>query len=167
VPVWAYQSLTIYRSPWREGVGRRYFRTWRHVLLCSAGIILLLSSGCATFKELNTKQNARKKLLHSRELLAKEDYKGALEENRKVLSLSIKEPPGDEALFNMALISAHYANPEKDYKESIKFFTELISNYPQSPYVEQTKIWLDVLTIIEKAKQVDIDIEEKKKEIKE
>jgi outer membrane protein assembly factor BamD (BamD/ComL family) len=147
-------------------VGRRYFRTWRHVLLFISSIIFLIFSGCVTFKEMNTKHYARENLLHSNELLAKGDFKGALEENRKVLSLFVKEPPGDEALFNMGLIYSHYKNPEKDYKESIKYFTELINNYPQSPLIEQTQIWRDVLNVIEKAKQVDIEIEKKKKEMK-
>ncbi len=143
-----------------------YFRTWKHVFLCIASITFLLFSGCATLKELNTKYYAQKKLLHSKELLAKGDYKGALEENRKVLSLFVKGPPGDEALFNIGLIYSHYKNPEKDYKKSIKYFTKLINNYPQSPLIEQTRIWRDVLNVIEKAKQVDIEIEKKKKEMK-
>ncbi len=144
---------------------KRYLIRWNLVLLFISSIIFLIFSGCVTFKDLNTKNNAREKLLHSKELLAKGEYKGALEENRRVLSVFVKGPPGDEALFNMGLIYSHYKNPEKDYKESIKYFTKLIKNYPQSPLIEQTRIWRDVLNVIEKAKQVDIEIEKKKKEM--
>ncbi len=140
--------------------------TCKHILICIASVIFLFFSGCAAIKEMNTKHYARKKLLHSKEVLAKGDYRGALEENRKVLSLFVKGPPGDEALFNMVLIYSHYGNPDKDYKESIKYLTKLIYNYPQSRLIEEAKIWRDVLNVIEKAKQVDIDIEKKKKEMK-
>jgi outer membrane protein assembly factor BamD (BamD/ComL family) len=147
-------------------VDRRDFITWKLVLLFILIILFVIFSGCVTFKDLNTKHNAREKLLHSKELLAKGDYKGALEENRRILSVYVKGPPGDEALFNMGLIYSHYKNPEKDYKKSIKYFTKLINNYPQSPLIEQTRIWRDVLNVIEKAKQVDIEIEKRKKEMK-
>jgi hypothetical protein len=41
----------------------------------------------------------------------------------------------------------------------------VIKEFPQSPRAEESKVWISVLESIEKAKQVDIQIEEKKKEI--
>lgn len=98
-------------------------------------------------------------------LLKKGDYKGALKENMKVVSSPAEEAPVDEALFNIGLIYAHYDNPDKDYKQSIDYFKRLIEKYPASPFMEQAKMWVSVLDVIEKAKQVDIEIEEKKKEL--
>ncbi len=116
-------------------------------------------------RKIDKRKIANEHLLLSQEFLARGDYKGSLEENQRVLSQIGKDSPGDEALFNIGLIYAHYANPEKDYKKSRHHFARLINEYPQSPLVEQAKIWLDVLNIIEKAKQVDIEIEKKKKEL--
>jgi tetratricopeptide (TPR) repeat protein len=113
-----------------------------------------------------------------KELLAQGDFEGALKQNQKVLSLSGNNPPGDEALFNMGLIYAHSGNPKKDYGKSIGFFKKLTKDYPQSPFVEQVRIWTGVLQeneklnqtiqklnqVIEGSKQVDIEIEEKKRE---
>jgi len=104
-------------------------------------------------------------LLRSQKFLAKGNYEGALEENQKVLSKYPNRSPGDEALFNMGLIYAHYGNPKKDYQKAILFFTKLIEGYPRSPLVEQAKIWIGVLQVIEKSKQVDIEIEQMKKEL--
>jgi TolA-binding protein len=110
-------------------------------------------------------QRAHKHLLRSQQLLAKGDYKEALRENEKVLSLGDKNACGDKALFNEGLIYAHYENPGKDYNKAINRFNQLIKDYPQSTLVEQAKLWVGTLEIIEKEKQVDIEIEEKKKEL--
>jgi tetratricopeptide (TPR) repeat protein len=135
-------------------VGRKYFETGKHVLLCIAGIIILLLSGCATFKELQTRHIAKKNLLHSRELLETGDFKGSLEESRKVLLFFVKGPPGDEALFNIGLVYAHYANTEKDYKKSLIHFNKIINEYPRSPLLVQAKIWVNILDSIEKKEPI-------------
>jgi len=117
-------------------------------------------------------------LLQARRLLEQRDYEGALKENQKILSFSSQNPPGDEALFNMGLIYAHFGNPKKDYGKSVVFFRKLMKDYPQSPLVEQARIWTGILQeneklsqtiqklnqVIEDSKHVDIEIEEKKRE---
>jgi tetratricopeptide (TPR) repeat protein len=110
-------------------------------------------------------------LLRGKRLLAQGDYEGSLRENQKTLSLSANRPPGDEALFNMGLIYAHPGNPKKDFGKSIDFFKRLLKDYPQSPLAEQAKIWIGVfqeneklIQMLEKSKEVDIQIEEKKRE---
>jgi tetratricopeptide (TPR) repeat protein len=117
-------------------------------------------------------------LMRSKTLLSQGDYEGALKENQKVLSLSGNETPGDEALFNIALIYTHPGNPKKDYGKSLGFFKKLAKDYPQSPWSPQAKAWTAVLQeneklrssveelnqVIEKSKQVDIEIDEKRRE---
>jgi outer membrane protein assembly factor BamD (BamD/ComL family) len=147
-------------------MGRKFFRTWKHVLLCITGITFLLFSGCATYKELLTKHNAKKSLSHSKELFAEGDFEGSLEENRKVLSVFVKGPPGDQALFNIALIYTHYANPKKDYKISLFYFKTLINDYPQSSLITQAKIWVNILDSIKKSRKKRLPEKEIKKEIK-
>jgi hypothetical protein len=101
-----------------------------------------------------------------------------LKENQRILSLSGQNPPGDEALYNIGLIHAHPGNTKKDYGKSLTFFRRLIKEYPQSSCFEQAKIWAGILQdneklsrsieelsqVLEKSKQVDIEIEEKKRE---
>jgi tetratricopeptide (TPR) repeat protein len=114
---------------------------------------------------------AREHLLRGQKLLAQGDYESALNENQKVLSMSTHRPPEDEALFNMGLIFAHSGNPKKDFGKSLDFFSKVVKDYPKSPLAEQAKIWIKVLQehegltqVIQKLKQVDIDVEEKKRE---
>jgi tetratricopeptide (TPR) repeat protein len=115
--------------------------------------------------KLNKQVTANKHLLIGKKLLREGDYKGALIEIEKVLSLPYKDPDADEALYYKALIYAHYNNPDKDYKKSRELLKNILQEHPQSPFTEQVKIWLGVLDVIEKAKQVDIEIEEKMKKL--
>jgi len=124
----------------------------------------------------NTKKKEKKKMTPKqiqepdytylgKKLLDLGDFKGSFEENQKVLSLFPNTPPGDSALFNMALVYAHYNNPDRNYKKSIAYFKRLTEEFPKSKLHEQAKIWIEVLETMEKAKQVDIEIEEKRKEL--
>ena len=97
------------------------------------------------------------------ELLAKGDFEGALKENQRAFALAGKQPPGDTALYNMGLIYVHYKNPNKNYERAKAVFERIDREYPDSPLIEESKIWIGVLQVIEKLKQVDIEIEEKKK----
>jgi tetratricopeptide (TPR) repeat protein len=104
-------------------------------------------------------------------LLATGDYERFINENQRVLSFTHPRSPKDEALFNLGLVYAHAENPKKDFRRSLDFFKRLINDYPRSPLVEQAKIWVGVLEeyegltkVIDKLKQVDIEIEERKRE---
>jgi outer membrane protein assembly factor BamD (BamD/ComL family) len=91
-------------------------------------------------------------------------------QNQKILSLPDPRSPKDEALFNLGLIYAHFENTQKDLEKSIDFFKRLVKNYPKSSFAEQAKIWVGILEeykelsdLIQRLKQVDIDIEEMKR----
>lgn len=151
--------------------------------VCMVGLILFTCFSCAILDEKQKttqirNEKAQEHLLRARDLLEQRDYEGSIRENQKVLSLAGQNSPGDEALFNLALIYAHSGNPKKDYRKSINFFKKLTKDYPQSPFSIQARIWTGVLMeneklsqtiqklnqVIEESKQVDIEIEEKKRE---
>jgi hypothetical protein len=96
-------------------------------------------------------------------MLSRGNFEGAMKESQELFASSPKAAPGDEALMDMGLISAHYANPKKDYQKALGFFMRLEREFPRSPLVEEAKIWVGVLQAFEKAKQVDLEIEEMKK----
>ena len=109
------------------------------------------------------RREANESLILAQNLMAKGDYEGSLRESQKVLGLLKDQPPADTAIFNMGLIYAHPKNPKKDNKRAIYFFN-LIKGYPDSPWAEQAKIWVGVLDGVEKLKQVDLEIEERKRD---
>jgi hypothetical protein len=51
----------------------------------------------------------------------------------------------DVALFNMGLISAHSSNLKRDYPRALSSFKTLVNQYPESPFMEQAKVWIQVL----------------------
>ncbi len=128
-------------------MGRKPTRAWKYLYLYVASLTvpLLFVFSCATFK-------GDAHLLRSQMLLVKGDYEGALEENKKVLSRYPDRAPGDEALFNIGLIYAHYGNPQKDYDKAFSFFWRLLKEFPESPRIEETKVWTGVLNAIEEIK---------------
>jgi len=181
-------------------LGRKRSRTWEHLHLFIACVIFLSFTGCATLKELETRMESREHLVAAQNLFEQGDYEGSLKENQAVLSLCDNLPPGDEALFNMALIYAHHEYRGRDLRKSLDHFERLVMAFPQSPFAYQAKIWIGILQdnerlsreiekaneslrksqqeneilmkeidelnkTIRKSKQVDIEIDEKKKEI--
>jgi len=113
---------------------------------------------------------AREHFLRSQKLVAQGNYEGAISENKKILSLPNSRSSKDEALFNMGLIYAHFGNPQQDLDKSVECFKTVIKNNPKSPLAEQAKIWTEILQeykqlrlLVQRLKQVDIEIEEMKR----
>ena len=142
-------------------------------------MIFMSLAGCAILKEWEGKRKASHTLVEAQKLLDQGDYEGSLKENQKVLTLYSDVPPGDEALFNTGLIYAHYGYAKRDYKKSLDLFKRLVKVFPQSPWAGQAKIWIEILQenerlnrdveelnkTIKKSKQIDIELDQKKKEL--
>jgi len=105
-------------------------------------------------------------LLNGQQLLVQGDIQGALQANLEALARSPHDPPGDEALFAMGLIHIHYANPKKDIRQAQALFARIVKEFPDSPRTEEARIWVDILDTMEKTRQIDIEIEEKKREMR-
>lgn len=160
-------------------MGRKQNGARKHLYLCIACMIFTSLAGCAALKEMEAKREAREYLITAQKLFNQGDYEGSLKENQKVLSVYDNVPPGDEALFNAGIIYAHYGYPKRDYQRSLDHFKRLVKVFPQSPFARQAKIWIGILQenerlkreieelnkTINKSKQVDIEIDEKKKEL--
>lgn len=173
-------------------MGGKRSATREHIYVCIA--LLMLVGGCAIFKdapkakvppapvllpepkpmpepkvvveppEVRARREANEYLSLAQDLMSKGDYDGSLRVNQKVLSLTKDQSPADAAIFNMGLIYAHPKNPKKDNRQAISFFARVVRNHPESPWVEQAKVWVAVLDGVEKLKQVDLEIEERRRD---
>jgi hypothetical protein len=126
----------------------------------------------------------------SNALFSHGQYQAAYNENQKILQEGRGAP--DVALFNMGMISAHSANPKKNYPRALAAFRTLVVEYPQSPMIEPAKTWIQVLEeyqkladekrvlmrerealgqekdklrfSVERSRQVDVDIEKRRRD---
>ena len=124
----------------RKQIGRRKYIFYFIVCLISLSLFR-----CAAIDELRTREEAKGDLCQGHRLLAQGNYEGALDKYQKALALSSRKPPEDEALFYIGLIYASSRYPKRDTKKSMDFFTDILNDWPQSPFVEQAKIWLGIL----------------------
>jgi hypothetical protein len=146
-------------------VGTKRNRKRQHLYLSIACLMLFVGAACIPCKQLPPARENCAHLGSVDGLIIQGDFEGAMKENLDILSRPSKTQQGDAALMNLGLINAHYANPKKDYKKALGFFMRVDKEFPGSPFVEEAKIWVSVLQAFEKSKQVDLDIEEKKKEL--
>ncbi len=92
------------------------------------------------------------------------DFEAALAADLKLLKRGGDQLSAD-VLYRLGLLYAHYENPKKDYKKAAFFMQRLVDEYPDSLLAGEARIWLGVFDAIQQLQQVDIDIEEKKKEL--
>lgn len=135
------------------------------VFACASSGALVTSSASSDAPVTLTSPESVSYLQLVQSLMHQGDFDSALRESQSTLARSPKTPPGDDALFYMGLIYVHHGNPKRDYQKAHSLFMRVVREFPQSPRAEESVIWLGVLESIEKAKQVDILIEEKKKEL--
>jgi outer membrane protein assembly factor BamD (BamD/ComL family) len=144
-------------------MGGKRTRARKCVYLCLAGLMLVASAGCASVKALFSESEGCVRLQAFESLINQGNFDAAVKKSEGVLAASPRSPQVDEALFTLGLVYAHAENPKKDYRKSREYFARLRKEFPGSPLAGESKIWIGVLEMIEKAKQVDIEIEEKKK----
>jgi outer membrane protein assembly factor BamD (BamD/ComL family) len=80
---------------------------------------------------------------HTQALLSQGQYDAAYNETRRILQERSGAP--DVALFNLGMISAHSANPKKNYAHALSYFRTVVKEYPQSQMAEPAKTWIHVL----------------------
>ncbi len=170
-------------------MGRERTRAGKLIYFCVAGLIFFLLAGCTTSQKefsLSSRQEPSpskvqkppepakppcKELLQAKKLFDLGDFAGSLKENQRVLSQTRINSPKDQALFNLGLIYAHVENPQRDSGKALHFFKKIVNDYPQSPLAGEARVFAGVLQenerlkeVIEKSKQVDLDVEIKKRE---
>jgi tetratricopeptide (TPR) repeat protein len=98
-------------------------------------------------------------------LLENQNFEEAEKKNLRIVEEAGREKPADAALYNLGLIYAHADNPAKDYQKSQLYFKKLTEQFPDSQFAEEAQIWLGVFATIEKMQQIDVDIEQQKKQL--
>lgn len=137
------------------------------------------------FPQFARKWQGMQKLAKARVLMLNGYHSSSLRGNKEVLRL-FPRSLGDQALFQMGLNYAHSGNPDRNYKKSKKCFQRILKEYPDSDIRDKAGIWVLFLQEmieknreinnlqnqleglqyqIERLKEVDLGIEEKKREL--
>jgi outer membrane protein assembly factor BamD (BamD/ComL family) len=101
----------------------------------------------------------------SSKIVENNNFTEAVLKNVQILDQAGNKKPADEALYNLGLIFAHGDNPDKDYNKSKIHLYLLIEQFPESEFVEEAQVMMSLFETIEKIKQIDVEIEQQKKEL--
>ena len=159
---------------------------------CAILIAVVLISACSSTTDKSGPPVDKRALAFERTqaLLSQRQYEVAYNESQRALQDGSADP--DLALFNLGMISAHSANPKKNYGRGLSYFRMLVKDYPNSQLVEPAKTWIQVLEEYhkiseekrllakeredlmaekeklkyanEKSRQVDVEIEKRRRE---
>lgn len=99
-----------------------------------------------------------------RKIVENQNFEEAIEQNLEILNKYGMNSPADSALYHLGLIYAHNNNPAKDLHKSQVYFNVLATQFPDSEYAEEAQIWLGLFETIDKIQQIDVDIEQQKKQ---
>ena len=141
-------------------MGRERARQGQYFYFCLALLIFL--SGCSLLQESNRRRQMRDTLATANELLVRGDFAGSLRTYQSVAVAAQDKPPADVAVYRMGLLYAHPQNPQRDLNKALASFSQVISEYPRSPWVESARVWVGVLKETEDAKR---DIEKSRQAI--
>ena len=94
-------------------------------------------------------------------LIIPSNFDQALKENQKALAENKGQP--DVALYNIGVISAHSANPKKDYSRALLSFRTLLKDHPSSLRAEQAKLWIQAIEQNQKAAEEEHKLAEDKR----
>ena len=140
-------------------------------------VIVLLTviwfSGCALTSATRPEKQFQEAAVSTKE----KRYKEAAACYSKIVAEFPDSELAADSLFELALVKAHYDNPQRDYAQAARMFAEFIKRYPDNRRAEEARTWISVLRTvqelkkqnehlnesIEELKQLDIRHEEKRK----
>jgi outer membrane protein assembly factor BamD (BamD/ComL family) len=130
-------------------------------------ILLLIAifclSGCTTTKVMTGPE----KQFQDASISAKEKrYKEAAACYNKIVTESPDSDLAADALFELALINAHYDNPQRDYIRANRSFAEFLKRYPDNKRADEARTWISVLKTVQELKKQNEHLNESIEELK-
>jgi len=93
-------------------------------------------------------------------------YKEAAAAYTKIVTDSPDSALAADALFELALVNAHHDNPQRDYAQSTRSFSEFIKRYPDNKRADEARTWISVLKTVQELKKQNEHLNESIQEIK-
>ncbi len=177
-------------------MGRKRWENGKHILFYSACflIIMFMTGGCVfpaekfgleKTKVIQTQPPVvEDPVKDAADLADKGEYDSALKAYGEITKAYPDASPGDRALFDMGVLYTYPDYPKKSYYRALKYFRQLLTDFPETPLKEEAKAWVEALNRvilnenkvkeleekiaayqeqINALKEIDIRIEEKKR----
>jgi outer membrane protein assembly factor BamD (BamD/ComL family) len=139
-------------------------------------LAVILFSGCAT-RSVVTVTEPEQRFQEAALSVKEKRYKEAAAVYNKIMAESHDSALAADALFELAILNAHHDNPQRDYAQATRTFSEFLKRYPDNRRADEAQTWISVLKTvqdlkkqnehlnesIEELKQLDIRHEEKRK----
>jgi len=139
-------------------------------------LAVILLSGCATTSVV-TVTEPEQQFQEAAVSVKEKRYKEATAVYNKIMAESPDPALAADAQFALALLNAHHDNPQRDYAQATRTFSEFLKRYPDNRRADEARTWISVLKTvqelkkqnehlnesIEELKQLDIRHEEKRK----
>jgi outer membrane protein assembly factor BamD (BamD/ComL family) len=84
----------------------------------------------------------------------------------RIMADAPDSPLAADALFEIALISAHPDNPQRDYAQASRSFAEFLKRYPDNRRAEEARTWIAVFKHNQELKKQNENLNESIKELK-
>jgi TolA-binding protein len=160
-------------------VGGKQTRRRKHVYVYIAVLILANLLGCRLQTVQQDQGEARPGVITDETPVVKEEPGEVKPDVSRDEKPEAAKPSVDQGLFSMALRYADTANPGRDYAKAAQYLRRLLKEYPASPLAGQAKVLLGLLqeldqmkramdkvnAMMEESKKVDVEIEQKRKEM--
>lgn len=132
-------------------------------------IAIIYLSGCTTTTKVMTEKviTEPEKQFKDASISTKEKrYKEAAECYNKILTEYSDSDLAADALFELALLNAHYDNPQRDYARASRSFAEFLKRYPDNRRADEAKTWISVLKTVQELKKQNEHLNENIEELK-
>jgi TolA-binding protein len=93
-------------------------------------------------------------------------FKEAAAACNKIMADAPNSPLAADALFELAIINAHHDNPQRDYAQAIRTFSEFLKRYPDNRRTDEAQTWISVLRSVQELKKQNEHLNESIEELK-
>ncbi|MGH7851828.1 MAG: hypothetical protein ACREP3_00175 [Candidatus Binatia bacterium] len=132
-------------------MGRERAGQGQHFCFCLA--LLIFFSGCTLWQDSSRRREWRETLQAGNQMLVHGDFDGSLKAFESVVLTAQDKPPADVAVYQSGVVYAHPHNPKRDLHKAMSAFSQVVTSYPSSAWVEQARAWVEVLKEAEDSKQ--------------
>jgi outer membrane protein assembly factor BamD (BamD/ComL family) len=126
-------------------------------------LVLIWFSGCATTSVVT---GPEKQFQDAAVSVKEKRYKEAAAACAQIMADAPNSSVAADALFELALINAHHDNPQRDYAQATRTFSEFLKRYPDNKRAEEARTWISVLKTVQELKKQNEHLNENIEELK-